>query len=126
MVTVLEAALLAMDSYNRGGDGLNLGTQSIGNFSIGASSGVGGFFAQAYTNGGETVISYRGTDGYGDALTGWPQGLGFLTPQAQQAAAFYQQVNGNSISPNSNITLVGHSLGGGLAGFVASIYHYPS
>ena len=34
MVSILETAILAMDTYNRLGAGLNLGTQPIGTFSL--------------------------------------------------------------------------------------------
>ncbi|MFY8040607.1 MAG: hypothetical protein ACOVN4_13220 [Bosea sp. (in: a-proteobacteria)] len=51
---------------------------------LGASdtaTGLGGgaaasFFAQAYTLGGKTVISYRGTDAAWDAASGWVTGAG--------------------------------------------------
>jgi hypothetical protein len=67
-VSVLESAILAMDVYNRNG-GLNL-SGGIGNFQIGdPSPGGGSFYAQSYTNGSDTVISYRGSDGPGDVFT---------------------------------------------------------
>jgi hypothetical protein len=73
----LMRAILAMDAYNRGhnagvkspnaplNEGLT-GTQ-IGLATIGLRKGdleaqAASFFAQAYTLGGKTVISYRGTD----------------------------------------------------------------
>jgi hypothetical protein len=80
-------AILAMDSYNRGyGSGItNLlvpefdtngnptSTIKIGNYSIARQSNTAttstafnaGFYAIAYKNGTETVISYRGTDNKG-------------------------------------------------------------
>lgn len=118
MITNLDYAILAMDAYNRAGDGLALELAVIGTFSLGAAKDEGSFFAQAYSSGSDIIISYRGTDNIiGDFFTGWLQGTGFLTSQAQKAAEFYRQVNGGSIETNPNITLTGHSLGGGLAGF---------
>ena len=76
------------------------------------------FFAQAYTLNGETIISYRGTDDLAvDTLTGYGTGSGIaLSTQAEMALRFYQSV-ANSTDPRlANITLTGHSLGGGLAG----------
>lgn len=65
-------SILAMDSYNRG-YGANLGgfteSGSLGNatirpFQVGEQTNwqSTGFYAIAYNWGGETVISYRGTD----------------------------------------------------------------
>ena len=62
---------------------------------------------------------------------GWPTGGGiFDNSQATLAAQFYQEVVGNGSAGNltlsdlysANVLLTGHSLGGGLAGLVASIY----
>lgn len=85
-----------------------------------------GFYAQSYTVDTETIISYRGTD----QLTDWPPtdveawvaGLGiYFTDQVSFAAEFYR--NTIDILPTGNtVTLTGHSLGGGLAGFVAGTY----
>lgn len=129
----LLLAILSMDSYNRGDDpgiaGLGGAGTMVGNATVGsdellpAGSEAAGFYAVSYTlTSGETVISYRGTDGNGD-LDDWALGGGnWQVEQAALAAEFYQAVNGDAITPNSNITLVGHSLGGGLAGFVGAIY----
>ena len=83
------------------------------------------FFAATYFWGSNVVISYRGTDDtslLADPRTGWVVGAGnYAAAQAQDAAAVFQQWNGNSIAPNPSIVLTGHSLGGGLAGFVGEI-----
>jgi hypothetical protein len=126
-----------MDAYNRtnsdvGTYGLKLTGTGIGDATVSTSLGdnTTGFFAQSYTlAGGKTIISYRGTDQIwtqngigGDLINGWFVGAGvYDTPQARLAAQFYQDING-STAGNNNITLTGHSLGGGLAGLVGDIY----
>lgn len=100
------------------------------------------FFAQSYTLNGETIIGYRGTDddistwaaiaggaisSNHDVYTGYGLALGrFRGPQALMAIDFYQEIVGRDQSMNwqtaGQATLVGQSLGGGLAGFVASLY----
>jgi hypothetical protein len=90
----LFRAILAMDAYNRGynagikspgaaadqgllGTQLGLATIGIARADVNAS-----FFAQAYTLGGKTVISYRGTDDFNvlspssDIWQGWLTGAG--------------------------------------------------
>ena len=60
---------------------------------LGASdtaTGLGGgaaasFFAQAYTLGGQTVISYRGTDAAWDAASGWVNGGGAAVTTAHNS-----------------------------------------
>lgn len=104
-----------------------------------------GFYAIAYDVSGAgidgltgTVISYRGTDnisifGSGDIRNGWFIGGGaqgdWAGAQAPLSIEFYKAIvgvddNGQFESDpfDNNITLTGHSLGGGLAGYVASIY----
>ena len=125
----LFRAILAMDSYHRDEGGLRLIGSEIGTATILDNSvdrGITGFsfFAQAYTWNGKTVISYRGTDNIPvDAATGWITGGGaYRGPQAQMAADFYKAII-NSASPYSpNIEFTGHSLGGGLAAMMASLY----
>jgi Ca2+-binding RTX toxin-like protein len=121
----LMRAIMAMDAYNRGDiGGLAVNGTSIGSWNLGPSSPntAASFFAQSYTLGGKTVIAYRGTDGALD-IPAFSTGAGIpRTSQTQLAADFYREINGNSNAPNSNITLTGHSLGGGLAGFVGGIY----
>ena len=125
MPTILDMALLSMDVYEKSEGGLNF-NGGIGQFNLGAadSSGFSGFFAQAYNFAGGKVLAYRGTDDIGDVFTGWAGGIigEPLAPQYISAAQFYQQQNSNSINANPNIYVTGHSLGGGLAGFVGAIY----
>jgi hypothetical protein len=127
----LFLAILAMDSYNRvDAPGLTVEGDEIGTATLRTDLLPEGwqdasFFAQAYTlANGKTVISYRGTDDVvADAATGFGLGVGDEdSTQGKLAAQFYRAVNGDSIDPNPNIILTGHSLGGGLAGFVGTIY----
>ncbi len=124
----LMYSILAMDAYNREyGAGIEISGPGIGNatFKDHEQSGVTpaeyqswqavGFYAAAYSYDGETVISYRGTDGisadfsdgYGIAV-GHPEG-----EQAQLAAKFYQAVardedTGEAHLYDSGIKLTGH------------------
>ncbi len=139
----LFLALLSMDAYNRGLPESRPGTL-IPNYEtsdLGFASFIRdspeplnaiGFFAVAYTlSSGEKFISYRGTDQptAGNGLGGdiW-NGYGLATgsPHSAQTAAairFYQSVIGVGTNPQTaNVTLTGHSLGGGLAGIVGALY----
>jgi hypothetical protein len=128
-----------MDSYNRGYlPGLNLSGNVIGDASLRQDIGLpdgsqaAGFYAQAYTlANGQTIIAYRGTDqnistpfdlAGSDLVNGYGVGAGSpFGPQAQLAVQFYNLVK-NSSPNGSNISVTGHSLGGGLAGYVAALY----
>jgi hypothetical protein len=129
-------ALLSLDAYNRGydahlgssTDGLGGLLSKIGDATVIAQDGDAtardaSFFAQAYSRGGQTIISYRGTDSLLDVVFGWITGAGAFGPQAQLAFDFYKAVTGQSVwdGPVGNVLLTGHSLGGGLAGLVASL-----
>lgn len=93
-----------------------------------------GFYGIAYTYNGETVISYRGTDNTSptasdsDITNGWALGLGnYDATQATMAIEFYKSVAEQIDGPSPDlqavdISLTGHSLGGGLAGYVAALY----
>ena len=130
-------AILAMDSYNRG---TNAGLRGLGrlNSEIGtatlraekddAAARLVDFYAAQYdastSAGSKQIISYRGTDNLGwDALTGWTSGLGIsMAPQAVLAEQFYTAITGkNPFELAANTVLTGHSLGGGLAGYLASM-----
>jgi hypothetical protein len=140
----LFLAILSMDSYNRGyGQGVKdlnvvIGQTKIGNATIssqvdideGSAAIAAGFYALAYdmtgVSGfadGERVIAYRGTDsplsdiwnGYGPAF-GAPDGL-----QALLTLEFYRAVAGANAAKGKTL-VTGHSLGGGLAGLVGSIF----
>ncbi len=137
-------AILSMDSYDRTDGvserGIDVGTVSVGNATptinsdqvlASDSAPADGFFAQAYDWDGQTVISFEGTnDLSNDVTNGWVTGGGiYWSPQAKDAALFYQNVvaaQNQSLDADdlytSQIVLTGHSLGGGLAGFLASIY----
>ena len=136
----LFMSILSMDAYNRGyNEGLKV-SGGIGTATLLRNAddpeGVAraaSFFAQAYTlQNGQKIISYRGTDDLArDPLTGWLTGGGAIwNSQATLAAQFFQSVVGNGNTSgltldnlyDANITLTGHSLGGGLAGLIASVY----
>ncbi|MGM0740843.1 MAG: calcium-binding protein, partial [Pseudomonadota bacterium] len=140
-----------MDSYNQGyGVGVEHGKTKIGTATIGTDServfrdpnaGEGdisaaqsaGFYALAYDIGGDgpeglagkTVISFRGTDTSLDHSTGWSVGAGNIDDwtQAPLALEFYTAATGQSYRDGEarDVLLTGHSLGGGLAGFVSAL-----
>ena len=131
----LMKAILAMDSYNRG-YGAGLGDAEVG---LGVTGAIGsakilpiplpqdsknvGFYAIAYEYNGEKIISYRGTDSGLDNIYGWPVGGGMVSgPQALMAFEFYKEVAGGVDPRAANISLTGHSMGGGHAGLVGSVY----
>ena len=134
----LFRAILAMDAYNRGDSpgiiGLGGVTTQIGNATISRQSDTtagspemnASFSATAYTWNNHQIISYRGTDSLGiDLLTGGLAAIGAPgLSQPKLAAQFYQSViNNPTVSPyNSTVEFTGHSLGGGLAGFVGALY----
>lgn len=122
----LMLAVLSMDAYSQ--EKQNIGTAVVNTTVVLPSGSLpAGFFAKAYTYEGSTVISYRGTDiGWAianDVLNGWAGGVGIETTQAGLAAQFYQSVVGSAAFPYAtSVTFTGHSLGGGLAGVMGSLY----
>ncbi|WP_339765226.1 calcium-binding protein, partial [uncultured Hoeflea sp.] len=144
----LFMAILSMDSYNRGYDaGIMLEDNSIGYAAVEARDTYvddatyqnwqeSGFYAVAYQWNGETVISYRGTDNPNplaegsDFWNGWTLGAGF--PQASQGGLsidFFESVVGDGdanfsafdAGAGDGVIVTGHSLGGGLAGYISLI-----
>ena len=70
----LFLSILAMDAYNRGysagisglgNAGSALGSATMLNVPLPQGSQAAGFYAVAYQVGGQTIISYRGTDNPG-------------------------------------------------------------
>ena len=104
-----------------------------------------GFFGIAYSWGDETIISYRGSDkiagfsenllqflgvlpaGDNDVINGYGVAAGYPNgPQAKLAIEFYRQVAGGDVNPETrttSISVTGHSLGAGLSGLIAGLYH---
>ena len=145
----LFLAVLSLDAYNQGYKaGINHGQTQIGSATFLTDKGdleaqSHGFYGLAYTlnsavgdlAAGTTIISYRGTDDIiginagnffsSDMWNGYSLALGG-TPGANQselAIQFYQSVAGDGVDPRTaNITLTGHSLGGGLAGLLGALY----
>ena len=148
MTTELYMALLSMDSYNRGyGQRLNvvaaggsitqIGNATIGTDALPAGAVSAGFFAQSYTLNGQKIIAYRGTDDQfrltsliadiaaSDVWNGYTSSVGLpYNTQQRMAAEFFQTVtNTTTTDPSAgNAILTGHSLGGGFAGLIGSIY----
>ena len=136
-------AVLAMDAYDRG-EGRSL--KIVQNAAIGEATFKGqltdaptSFSATAYNwvrgNNTTTVISYRDTDELGwaadeDVFNGWLVGAGrTLNNQAGQAIAAYQQfTGGHGVYDQTavNVVLTGHSLGGGLAGYISALSGKPA
>ena len=115
-----------MDADNRGYDRhVNVTVLQIGGATLGEARPdiAQSFFAQSYNWGDQKVISYRGTDSFTYVSNGWITGAGVYGAQVELAASFYQSIAGKSIwdGPASNVVLTGHSLGGGLAGLIASL-----
>jgi len=91
-----------------------------------APNSKNGFYAQAFYNGNDIVIAYRGTDinknfkekikDIHNDISLWRQEL---PNQTTDAINFYKKLKGEY--PNKNIVLTGHSLGGSLAQIVGSI-----
>jgi len=134
----LMMALLALDSYSRStnAEGLqddvrlfDLGSDgaSLGGATVIATQNVPGssFAAVAYQWNGKTVISFRGTDNpLADLWSGWTLGAGFEhASQAKLAQEFYTAVTGKSHFEyaGDDVILTGHSLGGGLAGYLSAL-----
>ena len=144
-------AILSMDAYNRGYGAAIAGlkqtrtvagvtiVERIGNVvlleqELPAGSEQAGFFAQAYKLDNVIIdgvriknqrrVAFRGTDDTADISNGWPLGGGAArSTQGLLAIEFYRTVAGRTNNPyDANITTTGHSLGGGLAGYIAGIY----
>ncbi len=72
---------------------------------------------------GEIVLAYTGTNGRVDWASNFTAGTGLPSWQVTNAALVYQKVKQTY---GSNITLSGHSLGGGLASVMATWFNRPA
>lgn len=131
-ISSTDCAVLSMDCYNRNyvpsadnpveplqidASALLGKTVSIfDDFAVTAAS----FYACAYNVDGTIVIAFRGTDAALDQTTGWGVGTGEVSEQAMLAAEFVRSVQASN--PGTEIILTGHSLGGALAGFCATVF----
>ncbi len=151
MTSQIMRAILAPDAYNREyNQGFLVEARRLGDAEVKTpmpNKNIG-FFAQSYDLNGEKIISYRGTDTelpqslldfftdyeafltifspYRDGVNGF--GIGRGSPHGAQATAameFHKAVlgkTGEDLGNQQNVTIVGLSLGGGLAGCVAAPY----
>ncbi|HTO63401.1 MAG TPA: calcium-binding protein [Bradyrhizobium sp.] len=127
--SALINAVLAMDVYNRGvNPALVVSFSQIGDYDLVAGSIVStadSFQAATYQLAGDPttrILAFRGTDDLADVpswlggagLTGWPT-------QFPDAEAYYA-----AWGTTAHVSLTGHSLGGGLAGYIAALYDKPA
>ncbi len=127
MTTTIEYALMAGASYVSNRPDENKFPAPNGwtptQYDIKAS----GFEAISFVKGSNIVISFAGTDfslpGNDFIFANIPLAVGGISTQLQllQAAEYYMQVKVDN--PNANITLTGHSLGGGLASLIAVFFN---
>ena len=107
--------------YHGGNAQLPLGYRVIDK----AENTENGFYAEAYSNGKDIIIAYRGTDNNGiramfsDLANDNDMAYSQLPNQCIDAVRFYDKVANNN--KNSDITVTGHSLGGSNAEIVSAI-----
>jgi len=118
----LEYAYLARDVYHDLPGQLPLGWRAIadeghGQMNVDPSAFRDGFFARLYQHeSGDYALVFRGTEltSLEDWRTNLSQVFGLQTSQYKQAIRTGRAVN-NFLGNNTNLTMVGYSLGGGLA-----------
>lgn len=83
-----------------------------------------GFEATAFISLNQIVISYAGTftGQTADLAADANLGAGGMHPQLLQAIEYYLQIKTNPLYAGANISLTGHSLGGGLASLVGVFF----
>ena len=128
MATTIDYALLSGAAYYDTRSPINRFPlpQNWGVFSRIPADAMTGFEASAYRNAltNEIVISYAGTNPNSvldpDNAANAGLATGFGSQQLLQAAEYYLQVK--AANPGANITLTGHSLGGGLAALIGVFF----
>ncbi len=101
--------------YHEGNAQLPLGYRVIDK----AENKENGFYAEAYSDGKDIIIAYRGTEDVQDFLIDLNMAYSQLPSQCIDAVRFYDKVANNN--KNSDITVTGHSLGGSNAEIVSAI-----
>ncbi len=134
-------AILAMDAYNRDRPetrekdrlaGVTVsGDIGLASFRTVIDLRENGFQATYYHWNGKKVISYRGTDEApwmkdtsGVDIKAYSAAVGWPSDQALAALSLHDIVNRDG--PKMDILVTGHSLGGGLAGFVGTLRGTPT
>jgi len=85
---------------------------------------VDGFFSAMFQKGNQYVIVFRGTDDFtNDAISDATLSLGFPPQQLGRAKQVVNSALRRINQPNINVTLTGHSLGGGLASLLSAKGH---
>jgi len=135
MITKNDYAALSALVYNNARDKINqLEIPMVSGWSLAATptSPSGGFTAEAYRNGNDIVIAFKGTDTANpydfalDMVTNLRLGFGGASDQLVQAALFYAKVKTDPQFAGCNISFTGHSLGGGLASIMSVWFNLPA
>lgn len=135
MVTQLDYAALSALVYNDARNPFNkLANPTVEGWSSIATptSPTGGFTAEAYRNGNDIVIAFKGTDTANlydfalDMASNVALGFGYASDQLKQAALFYAQVKSDPQFAGCNISFTGHSLGGGIASVMSVWFNLPA
>lgn len=85
-----------------------------------------GYDAAIYqSDDGDYVVAFRGTDGFDDHIgTNVPQNLGLETEQYNRAVELVRRMS--EAAPEGELSVTGHSLGGGLASVAALANEVPA
>ncbi|MGP5231769.1 hypothetical protein, partial [Psychrobacter celer] len=136
---VIDMIDLSDDVYKNDSKGISgyprLGKDEIRR--LGLNSGLfntekdqSGFYAAMYKNekNGGYAVAMRGTEisERNDIIADAAQGIGLSNAQYDKAYELAQELDKNSNINKSNMTITGHSLGGGLAATAGSITGYPT
>ncbi|MEF8794505.1 lipase family protein [Thiohalorhabdus sp.] len=130
MVSNLEYAQLSQLAY--GGEDATLQSMGLqekgwGRTGLARSNPESGFFGEAFRKGDEVVIAYRGTEPWSDLYkdlltTDGKIALGLEDPQFVDALEFAKNVQDTYQGLGVDISVTGHSLGGGLAQLAADTF----